>query len=79
MTNFVPIKPYVDFVELKRQPKVELALRLMSKRMFSGKFDHWSQFTWEQQEGMVIERLKLRGKQLALFLGHSKRWANSPI
>jgi len=79
MAKQFPTEPYVDFVELEKRPKVQAAHCLMFKRMFGKSHGHWSQFSWQQHEGMVIERFKLCGKSLALFLGHSKRWADTQL
>ena len=71
-------KPYVNFYHLNQEQfkDVKQALDLMSGRMFCGEVHSlWSILTWEQHEGMMIQRFNLRNQNLALFLGHSRDWA----
>jgi hypothetical protein len=75
------MKPYVNFDELATAPVVMDGLALLRDHLFKpiGKNRRGIDFTWEDCERAIVRQLDLRGKKKALFLGHSRRWAETPI
>ena len=73
------MKPYVNFTEFEKCIRAKRAMALLHNRLFPTGNNNWAELTWEQVEGTVIEHYKLTGKARALFLGHSKQWAESTL
>ena len=68
------IKPDVNFTEFKCD-----SLLMEAWKSFQPLDDENTCFTWEQLEGIIIERFKLTGRRLDLFIGHSRRWAGTDL
>ena len=77
------MKPYVNFIELESPEfkEVKQALQHLGRVLFPGdnKTIRNANLQWHEWESVVILMFELKGKKKALFLGHSRRWAGTPL
>lgn len=79
------MKSYVNFIEFEKNTEVKKAFSFLSNVLFpdigpdQSKIKICSKLNWEEWEVAIIEGFKLKGKNRALFLGHSQRWASTDL
>lgn len=86
------MKPYVNFNEFNNNEKVQKAYNFLAAMLFN-KLDQvytknkqankiaeiLNELEWYQWEKAIVAGFNLKGKNKALFLGHSRRWAGTPM
>lgn len=68
------MKPYVNFPEFEADPVLKKAWKWFNP--FNNRNRNKS---WKDCEKTAIVKFNLKGKRLALFLGHSSRWAGHDL
>ena len=74
------MKPYVNFDEYMKNKEVQQAMRLLENWVFNGNELCWKgellRLSWSKVEQIIVCLLGLKGRNKALFIGHSQRWGN---
>jgi hypothetical protein len=75
------MKPYVNFLEYEQNTKVKESIKALDRALFPKTRVHKTipNLTWEQWERIAIRLHGLKGRDKALFLGHSRNWAGTPL
>ena len=86
------IKPYVNFPEFEKNKKVQEAWRLLKvvlspmlcraytkNRRANEVATILNSLRWDKWGTAVAAGFGLKGKNKALFLGHLRRWADTPL
>lgn len=79
------MKPYVNFIEFEKNTEVKKAFSFFLNVLTAdigpnqNKIKICSKFNCKEWEIAIIEGFRLKGKNRALFLGHSQRWADTDL
>lgn len=86
------MKPYVNFTEFEKNKKVQKAWAMLQVVLFPKLCSAYTKnkranlvslqlgyLNWNQWERAIVAGVGLKGKDAALFIGHSRRWGGTSL